>query len=183
MHCGEIMPVDVDREPPERLELRRDRFGVHDLLDRRGLLKVVVVHDQRQVRQLELHRGHRGLPHLTLLDLAVTGHDEDVVVLPIETAGERVPDADRESLAERSRGGLDAGDLSHVGMTLKWRSEFAEAIQLRHREVAGLGEDRVQQRRGMALGKDEAVTVGPVRLLGVVAQNAAEEERDRDLDA
>src|SRR5688500_18186132 len=67
-------------------------------------------------------------------------------------------------------------------MSLKGRAEFTQRRQLRYGEVAGLGEDGVEQRRGVSLAEDEAVALGPFGVLRVVPHQSAEVEGDGDLD-
>src|SRR4051812_4823236 len=67
-------------------------------------------------------------------------------------------------------------------MALKRTVERPEALQQIGAEVAGLGEDRVVERRRVALAEQEAVPIGVLRLHRVVSE-LAEEEPDQQFDA
>src|SRR5881296_3185318 len=66
-------------------------------------------------------------------------------------------------------------------MTLQGRAELAQGDQQLLREVAGLREHGVEGRDRMALREHDAVAVGPVRALGVVAK-PPEVQRGEDVD-
>jgi hypothetical protein len=61
-------------------------------------------------------------------------------------------------------------------MSLEDRIELPVGQQLVLRDRAGGAEDRVEERRGVALGEDEPVVVRVVRVVEVVAQVLREED-------
>ena len=63
-------------------------------------------------------------------------------------------------------------------MALQLGADLAQAHQVLEREVAVVGERRVLDRRGVALAEDEAVALGPVRVLGVVPEDPVVERGD-----
>ncbi len=74
------------------------------------------------------------------------------------------------------------GTLLRSGWPLRRESGCEEGVQLGLVEVAGHGQRGVQRRGRVALAEDEAIALGVVRVGGVVAEHAAEEERDQDVD-
>ncbi len=115
-------------------------------------------------------------------ELAVAGQDVGVIALLVDPGGQRVADADRQPLAERAGRGLDAGEPLHVGVPLERAAQLAQGHDLVVREIARLGQRRVEHRRRMPLGENEPVAVGPVRVLGIVPQESAEIQGRHDLD-
>ena len=84
-----------------------------------------------------------------------------------------MPDADRQAVAERSRAEVGAGDLAHVRVIAERAVQARVVVEERLREEADVGEDRIQADRGVALAEDEAVAVGPARLVRPVLQARA----------
>src|SRR5258706_10518007 len=87
------------------LPLLHHRLEVQHLLDEVVELDAVVVEDHAEIvevmiRRAELGRGHRALPDLPLLDLAVPEHAVDVASLARELEAEGHPHRDRQPLAE-----------------------------------------------------------------------------------
>src|SRR5216117_354581 len=181
-----VVAVDLEDGPPERLPLRDDGLEVHDLRHEIVELDLVVVEDDAEVVErvggpAELRRRHRRLPHLPLLDLAVAEDAVDARRSGAELEPERHAERDRQALAERARRRLDAGQGGPVGMALEPRAELAERDELGFVEVARPRHDRVERGDGVALGEDDAVPIGPVGALRVVAQ-PTEVERREDID-
>ena len=80
-----------------------------------------------------------------------------------------MPTALDEPLAERTGGGLDAGGVSHLGMTRRLASPLAELLEVVEGEVVPAQEERrVEQHRRVSAGEHDAVAIGPVRIGGVV---------------
>ena len=105
---------------------------------------------------------HGRLPHLALLALAVAEHREDEAVLAGQAQAGRQARGHGKPLAERAGGHLHAGQQvasrdAPAGACPSLRS----VVQLLGREVAGVGERRVERRRRMPLGQDEPVAAGP----------------------
>ncbi len=100
------------------------------------------------------------------------------VLLAQEALGEREADGVRDALAERAGRDLDAGGVMDLGVARRARAPGAEVSDLlqRHVRVAGQVETGVQQHRAVTGRQHEAVAVGPVRVLRVVAHHLREEE-------
>ena len=82
---------------------------------------------------------------------------------------QRHADGDGHALTERTRGGVDAGDLLGVGVALQDGVQLAEVFILVAGDKALSGEHRVVAGSRMTLGEHEAVAVGIVRVLRVNA--------------
>ena len=121
-------------------------------------------------------RGHRGLPYLALVALAIAEQHVGAGGPAIQARGERGADAEREALAQRAAGHLDAGRLD-VRVTLQAAVDLAEGHQLFGLEVARLGERRVEHWAGVGLAEHEAVAFLPRRIGGTVAHGVEVEGR------
>src|SRR6266446_330564 len=133
------------------------------------------------IRGPELGRRHQGLPHLALLGLAVAQHAVHPRALPPELEPERHAHRDRDALAERAGGRLDAGQAHPVRMALERAPELAEGDQPVHREEAGSRHAEVLGGDAVALREDEPIAVLPLRAGRVEAQ-AIEVEVGEDVD-
>ena len=103
----EIVAVTFDDAPAVGSPVSHQRHG-HDVVGRAGDLDVVPVDDDRQARELLLDGKTTGLPHLTLLLLAVGHHNEGVPTASSQTRAQRESHARREALTEVAAGPLDA---------------------------------------------------------------------------
>ena len=117
---------------------------------------------------LPVRGGHGRLPDLALLALAVAHQDERVVVQLAQAAGQDRAEAERQPLAERAGGVLDAGVGVGDRMAVQAGPECAEVLECFERRITRARQDRVEERSGVALAQDEAVAFGPVGLLGPV---------------
>src|SRR6185369_10808334 len=122
---------------------------------------------ERVVGLTELRRRHRGLPHLTFLDLAVAEDAVDARLHVGELLAERQSERDREPLAERPGGGLGTRQRRPIRMTLERRAELAQREQLLLREVAGSRHHGVERGDRVPLREHDAVALRPVRALGI----------------
>jgi hypothetical protein len=129
----------------------------------------------------ELGRRHRRLPHLAFLDLAVAHDAVHAAGRAGQLEAERHAERDREALAERAGGRLDAGQRHAVRVALERAAELAQRDELALREVAGARHHRVEGGHRVALGEHDAVAIGPVRTPGVVPQ-PAEDDRHEQVD-
>ena len=119
----------------------------------------------------------RGLVADALHEAAVAGDHERVVVDELgaeavaqHALGDRHADGVAEALAERPGGDLDA---RRCGAASGWPGvrelPLAEGLDVVELEaVAGEVQHRVLQDRGVAVGQDEAVAVGPCGVVRVV---------------
>src|SRR5215472_11368618 len=83
------------------------------------LLDAVSVDDHDQIIELIVPGRHRGLPVRSLLELSVARKHVDAPSHLLHAAGERRSNADRKSVSEWPRVGLDAGRLVAIGMSVE----------------------------------------------------------------
>src|SRR2546427_7557608 len=139
----------------------------------------VDVEDRREVGEALVTRVVEPLPDRPLRELAVAG-ERPHVVRSAEPAlpGQRDPDRDRETLAERARRDIDPWD-DRRRMPLEPAPALPERHELLVRDRAGGAEERVVERRGMALAEDQVIVGRVLRLGPVVAEVAGEENGDQ----
>ena len=149
----DVVAVDLDRMPAERLEPARVRGEVPAVHRLAALAEPVDVDDRGEVVELVEGRVLRRLPHRPLCHLAVAADDPDAEREAVEPlAGDRHPDADRQALAERPGRDVDPGEDGN-GMPLEPRAELPVRAELL------LGDAR--RRRGT--GRTRAARRGPWR--------------------
>ena len=137
-----------------------------------GLAEPVDVDDRDDVVQALPAGVLEGLPHRALGHLGVAAQAPDAVGQLVEAArGHRDADGDRQALAERARRHVGRRDPRRR-VALQPRVELAEGEELLVVDRARGLEDRVVQRRRVALGEDQVV-VGRVRRVGVVEPQVA----------
>ena len=167
----------VGSEPLAGVVRRRQR-GV--AVDR----DVVVVVDQDEPAETEVTGQRRRLVADPLLETAVAGDDERVVVLDIgaeprpELAfGDRQADGVPEALAERPGGDLDPRRVAPFGVAGRPRFPLPERPQVVHLQAAAREvQERVLEDGRVAVREHEPVAVGPGRVRGVVPHDAAEQD-------
>ena len=160
------------------LEALGDVFGEGELGGAVERDEVVVVEDD-ELAEAEGSGERGGLVRDAFHQVAVAAEDvgvvvDDVVGVAVVDGGEMLlcggdADGHAEALAERAGGDFDAGGLAVLGMAGRVRAPLAELLELRHRQVvAGEMQRAVEQRRGVAVGEDEAVAVDPLGVGGIV---------------
>ena len=78
-------------------------------------------------------------------------------------------DGHAHASTERARRSFDADRVAVLRMARRQRAHLAERFHVVHRQAVAVEvEQRIEKRRAVAAGQDEAVTVGPFRVLGVV---------------
>ena len=154
---ADIMAIDLMGVPAERLPLVAQRREHQGLVGARGRLPLVVIDDDADVFELLGGGKHRGLPHRAFVVFAVGEKREDTKALALDTSRQRHAAAERQPVAERAGGGLDARQQVCRRMFGEPPAILAKGVELFEREVAFHGERRVQRRGGVALGQDEAV--------------------------
>ena len=99
-------------------------------------------------------------------------------------AGDGHSDAVAHALAQRAGRGLNSGSDMRFGVPRRQASQLAEALDIFHRnrdflqnlallvDPTHLGKVKhgVEQHRGVAVGKDEAVAIQPSGIRGIVAE-------------
>ncbi len=173
----EVVAVDLLHVPAAGGGPRRQRGGVPLVHGRPALAEPVDVDDRDQVVELGVAGVLEGLPHRSLGELGVAAEDPDPQLGALQPlGGERDADRDRQALAERAGGDVDPGQFRRR-VALQARAELAEGQQLLVVDRPGRLVERVEQRRGVALGEDEVVVGAVLRRVEVVAQVLREEHR------
>jgi len=154
---------------------------------------VVGIVDQDQVVELVVAGEGGGLAGHALLQAAVAGEADDMVIEDgvaggVEAGhghpgGDGVADGVGHALAERAGGRLDARRPDVLGMARGERAGLAELLQFVQRQrVTGQMEPSVEEHRAVPGREDEAVAVDPLGC-GRVEPQAFPEERGPDLGA
>ena len=171
----EVVAIDHDRVAAERLHPRGVGVEVPLELGRAALTEPVDVEDRGEVREALVTRVVEPLPDRALRELAVARERPDVVGRREHAlACERDPDGDRQTLAERAGGDVDPREHRRR-MAFEAASELAERHELVVGDRTGRAEERVDQRRGVALAEDQVIVRGVLRLRPVVAEMAGEQ--------
>ena len=180
-----VVTVDFDGVPVGRLQAGdlvgrvRQRYGAVD-----GDL--VVVPEDDQLVELQVARQRNRFLADAFHQAAVTGQNVGVMVLQVGTElvaqlalGNRHADGVRDALAERAGRRFDAGCVAVFRMAGRLGADLAELLDVLdgHVLIAREVEQRVEQHGAVACGEDEAVAVGPERLLGVEFQVSREQHR------
>ncbi len=153
-------------EPVLDLAVDRDSIVV---VDRDELVELPGAGQRRRFMRNAFH-------HATVAEQHIGPVIDDVEAGPVELGCQqflRQRHADRigETLSERSGGGLDARCDAVLGMTRRAAPHLAEVHQFLHRQVVAREmQQRVLQHRAVAVGQDEAIPVGPLRVRGVVGE-------------
>ncbi len=81
-----------------------------------------------------------------------------------------------DALTEGTRGHFHAGSHAEFGMTGSLRAELAEIADIVHgKVVSGKMQQSIEQHGGMAVGKHEAVAIGPCGIGRIMLQKTAPE--------
>ncbi len=110
---------------------------------------------------------------------AVTGKHvgvviDNVVTIAIELGrqallSQRHADTIGQTLTERASGGFNTGGVAQLRVARGFGVQLTEVFQFVDRQViAGQVQQRVNQHGAMTVGHDEAVAIGPFRVLRVV---------------
>ena len=92
--------------------------------------------------------------------------------------GQRHAHSIGEALSQRAGSGFNAHGHVMLGMAGCAAAELTEVTQLVHGHwIASEMQQRIQQHRGMTIGQNEAVTIPPVRVGGVVLEELAPQHR------
>ncbi len=197
-HVEIVGVADPGHVPTVRYEARRHVLAecqVGRPLDR----DPVVVVDPAEIRQPQVAGQRRRLARHPLHQAPIAGQRVDVIaehleVRPVEILGHpapchRHPDAHRDALSQRPRRRLDARGPAVLGVprrpalqlpealdVLQLHRQLAQRLVLRvHRLDAAQVEQRIEQHRRVAGRQNEAVAVGPDRIVGIEAQKALPE--------
>ena len=113
---------------------------------------------------------HARLPDLPLLNLAVTQQGVYPVIPLLQAAGQRHAAGNGNTLPQRTRGHVHAGNSVHVGVPLQIASHFAQRHQILHGEKAPQRQRRIQAGRCVAFAQDEPIPILPLGIFRVHAQ-------------
>ena len=95
----------------------------------------------------------------------------------VEAQRQRDPKAHRQALTERAGRDLDPRGAVHVRVTLEVSADLTQPHQVLAREVAGVRQRRVLNRRRVTLAEHEAVALRPVGVLRIVAKHPVIQRR------
>ena len=152
---GVVAVVDFDDVPAEGAPLVGQGVNVHDLVAGDVVVLVAVaVDDGGDGVEVEMRGAHGGFPVLPFVEFAVAEEAVDAAVAPVEAVGEGEAVAEGEAEAEGAAAHLDADGLAAHDVALELRVELAEGLEGVDAEVAGLGEDGVDDGGGVALAHD-----------------------------
>jgi hypothetical protein len=173
----DVVAVDLEHAPPERLEPARVGGEVPAVHRLAPLTEAIHVDDRRQVVELVEGGVLDRLPHRALGHLAVAADHPDAERKPVEAlAGERHPDADRQPLPERAGRDVDPRQHRHR-VPLQAAAELAVGHELLFADHACRAEESVDERRGVPLREVEAVVARIVRVVEVIAEVRREQHR------
>ena len=172
----DVVAVDLDRVPAEGLDPALVAVEVPAEHRLAGLAEAVDVDDRDDVVQALPAGVLEGLPHRALGHLGVAAQAPDAVGQLVQVAcRHRDADRDRQALAERARRHVRRRD-PRGGVALQPRVELAEGQELLVVDRARRLEDRVVQRRGVALGEDQVVVGRVGRVVVVEPQVAVQQD-------
>ena len=187
---GEIVAVGHPEHPPAiGLEPAPDVLGEGE-----GRLAidgdVIVVVDQRDLAQPQVAGDRRGLAGDSLHHVAIAHESPDpmidhrvprpVEVLGQEPLGQGHPDRIADPLAEGTGGRFDAGSVPPLRVARCLRAPLPEIPDVvEAQRIPGQMEQAVEEHRRVAAGEDEAVAVGPVGVLRIVAEKFRPEDVGR----
>ena len=154
-----VMAVDDFRAPTEGFEAAL--IDIHVPAEGGGLAltQAVDVHDGGQIVQLAHASERGGFPDRAFGDFAVTHQNIGAVIEIIEAGAELHAHAHAQTLAERAGGNIHKGQARR-GMAFEVAVQFAQSGEVFAGKKSKLSPHGIQQRGGVALGKDEAVVVG-----------------------
>ena len=147
-----------------------------------ALAQAVDVGDAHQVVELVMGGDLQGLPHRTLGHFAVAQEHVGAVGQHVQVPGiHGQAHAHGQPLAERAGGRLHVGE-SHGGVAFQRAAELAVvSLQILPGDFPGGHPQGIKQRGGVALGKNQAVVVGEMGPVRVIAENAPEKEGGHEL--
>ena len=167
---GDVVPVDLDRLPAERLRARAVGIEVPAVHRLAGLAEPVDVDDRGQVVELVEARVLERLPHRALGHLGVAAQAPDPIRQAVELlAGQRDAHRDRQALPQGPGGHVDPRQDGRR-MSLDPAAELAEGEHLLVADRAGGLVHRVQQRRRVALAEDQMIVPRILRRAEVVVE-------------
>ena len=169
----DVVAVDPQRLPAERLPLVGDRLGAQDALGGAVGLQGVDVDDRGHVVQAVVGGLQRGLPRRALVELTVGEQVVHPGRVALVAQPQRHPGRDRQAVPERAAGDLHARGVGRHARHRQPGLVRAVGLQLLDRDDPGLGQRRVQRDGVVADREQEPVPARPVRVRGSVAQLVA----------
>ncbi len=162
-----VMAVDDFRAPVEGLETACGKRPCHSRRPSAWLWpEAVHVHNGHEIVQLIDARQRRRLPHRAFGAFAVAHQDIGAVIQVVQPRAKRHAHAHAQALAQRTRRHVHKRQPRRR-MPFKVAVQFAQRVQMLAREKPQFRPGRIKQRRGVALGKDEAVVVGVMRIFRI----------------
>ena len=167
-----VVAVDLPHRPTEGSQLVGQRLEGQRPGDRGQTLQLVVVNEGDEVVQSVMGGEHHRLPVGAFVHLAIAEHHEDAPGPALAARRERLAGAERQAVAERTRGELDAADFV-ADMGHEKRAVGAVSLQVVARQHADARQRRIDRRSGVPLAEDEAVAALPARVLRPQIHHAA----------
>jgi hypothetical protein len=144
-----------------------------------ALTEPVHVQDDRQVVELPVRGVLERFPDRSLRHLAVSHQHPDPVRTGIYGL-RRQGNANTDGQAEAQRTGGDVDPWKRrAGVALEAAAKAAQRQELLVADRSGRGVERIEERRGVALGEDQVVVVGMVGLFEVVAEVLLSQHREQ----
>ena len=187
VHQVQVVHVgDIEHIPMPSAETRRHVVGE----SQRGAAfdgDVIVVVEPDEVRQAKVAGNRGGFVADAFHQVAVAAEGVDAIVENIFVELRRQPalshrkaNGVRHALAERTGCGLDTRREAVLRVTRRLGAPLAELLELVEWQIeAGEMQHGVEQHRGMAVGEDEAVAAGPMRIARIEAQEAVPQDESQ----
>ena len=181
-----VVPVDgADHLPAVGLEAPRGVVG-EPALDLAVDRNAVVIVESDQLAEAERAGQRTGLVRNAFHQAAVAEEGigmvvDDLKARPVEgrrqmTLGEGEADRIGDALAQRAGRRLDTEACVALGMAGRMRAHLPEMLDVLDRQrIAGQMQHGVEQHRTVAIGQNEAISVGPARIRRTVAQEIVPE--------
>ena len=82
------------------------------------------------------------------------------------------------ALTERASGAFHSGSFAKFGMSRRFRMQLPEPFDFRHRQVVTAHvQPRVKKHTAVPGGQNEDIAIDPTRLIWIVSERVAEEDR------
>src|SRR5580692_9614584 len=152
-----IVPVDPFGLEPEAAPFGVERLEIAHFARAAVGLKLVLIDEDQEAIQAMLARMQRGLPDGTFVALPIAHEHEGAICTTLDSRRQRHAHAERQPVSKRSRGGLDARNLSMVRVTPENATGRAELRKLGFRKESFSRQGDVIGKTAVALAENETV--------------------------